>query len=90
MRRFELLLAIRRIGLLLTNLDVDSRPTQYCGPGSFDRMTTLPHLHQNYLVFPSIIFSHAIKWETRPTNSKHPPQYGKLIPLWCLNGMGDA
>ena len=34
MRRFELLLAIRRIGLLLTNLDVDSRPTQYCGPSS--------------------------------------------------------
>jgi hypothetical protein len=42
------------------------------------------------LVFPSIIFSHAIKWETRPTNSKHPPRNGKLIPLWCLKGMGDA
>ncbi len=32
MRRFELLIAIRRIGFLLIYLVIDSRPTHYYGP----------------------------------------------------------
>ena len=34
MRRFELLIAIRRIGFLLIYLVIDSRPTHYYGPNN--------------------------------------------------------